>query len=165
MARNKQTIKTKRQQLIRMYREETGQEVIDMHAVAKFAVSNGWQLPMPKDPISRLAEQFASAAREETRIDQETGRPYRANLAVVDYTSEGDQFTLWGDIDKSDRPFANKALVQRREHMVGEAVQMTLDIDHWNRVNPAEEPINMPMDFTDDVEERLIDLDDDEEAA
>jgi hypothetical protein len=39
--------------------------------------------------------------------------------------------------------------------MVGEAVQLTLDIDHWNRVNASEDPITMPMDMGPDVDWRL----------
>ena len=148
------TKKQQMQKIIQWYRNETGNIAVDMHEVAKFAVSKGFQLPKPKDPLSLLAEQLADAAREETRIDKKTGRPYRANLAVVDHTSQG-QYTLWGDIDTAPRKFAQKAFVQRREHMVGEAVQLTLDVDHWNIINPLEEPILMPIDFTEDVEERL----------
>lgn len=73
--------------------------------------------------------------------------------------------TLWADIDLAPRPFAKKAFVQRREQMVGDAVQLTLDADHWNAVNPTEEPINMVMDFTDDVEWRLNAADEEDEAA
>ena len=32
---------------------------------------------------------------------------------------------------------------------------MTLTADHWNRVNPSEEPINMVLDFGPDVEWEL----------
>lgn len=39
--------------------------------------------------------------------------------------------------------------------MVGDAVQLTFDAMHWNRVNQNEDPIDMPMDLTDDVEWRL----------
>lgn len=39
--------------------------------------------------------------------------------------------------------------------MVSEAVQLTIDVEHWNSTNIQEQPINMPMDFTDEVEERL----------
>jgi len=49
--------------------------------------------------------------------------------------------------------------------MVGEAVQLTLDVNHWNSVNPFEDPIFMPMDFSDDVDERLNAPDDGEMAA
>lgn len=152
------------QRIIQWYRQETGDDTVDMHKVAQFAVDRGWKLPQPKDPMAHLAEQFADAAREQTRVDERTGKPYRANLAVVNHTGTG-QITLWGDIDTAPRKFAQKAFIQRREHMVGEAVQLTLDVAHWNRVNVQEEPIVMPMDFTDDVEERLNAPNDSELAA
>ena len=49
--------------------------------------------------------------------------------------------------------------------MIGEAVQMTLTADHWNRKNPGEEPINMELDFGPDVTWRLAGPNEDEEAA
>ena len=48
-----------------------------------------------------------------------------------------------------------KSLVQRREQMVGDGLQLTLDALHWNSIHPSEEPINLPLDFTDDVEWRI----------
>jgi hypothetical protein len=47
-----------------------------------------------------------------------------------------------------------KSLVNKREQMVGEAVRHTVDMEHWNRINPDEEPLQFPLDFTDDVESR-----------
>ena len=158
------TKKQQMQRIIQWYRNETGADTVDMHKVAQFAVDKGWKLPQPRDPLVHLAEQFADAAREETRIDENTGRPYRANLAVVNHSGTG-QTTLWGDIDTAPRKFAQKAFIQRREHMVGEAVQLTLDVDHWNSTNAHDEPIVMPMDFSDDVEERLSAPDDGDLAA
>jgi hypothetical protein len=151
---------TEMQAVMRMYMEKTGNQVVDMREVAKFAVSMGWPLPAPKSAIDRLAEQFSSAAREEIRKDEVTGKPYRANLAV---TSR--QGTLWMDADTAPRGFAQKAFVQRREQMVGDAVQLTFDVLHWNRVNPQDEPIDMPMDFQPDVDWRLNAPDDDAKAA
>lgn len=142
------------QNIIKLYRERTGSDSVDMHDVAKFAAANGYPLPKPKSSIDRLAEQFSAAAREEVRRDAQTGRPYRANLAVVEWKN-GQQMTLWHDIDVAPRRIAHRALVQRREQMVGDAVQLTLDVDHWNRIHPTEEPIVMPLDFTDDVQWRL----------
>lgn len=152
------------QSIIRRYREETGEEAIDMHDVAKYAVRMGWPLPKPKTAIDLLAEQFSSAAREEVRRDEVTGRPYRANLAVTTWQGP-QQLTLWTDIDVAPRKFAHKSFQQRREQMVGDAVQLTFDVMHWNRVNPTEEPIQMPMDFTDDVQWRINAPDSDQEAA
>ncbi len=47
-----------------------------------------------------------------------------------------------------------KASVTRREQMIGDGLQLTFDVEHWNRVNPNEEPIQMLMDFTPDIEWR-----------
>jgi hypothetical protein len=38
--------------------------------------------------------------------------------------------------------------------MVGDAYHLTLDADHWNGIHPKEEPITLPLDFTDDVKWR-----------
>lgn len=152
------------QNIIKLYRQRTGNESVDMHEVAKFAAEMGYQLPKPKTAIERLAEQLSAAAREEVRRDSVTGRPYRANLAVVQWVN-GSQLTLWHDIDVAPRRVAQKAFVQRREQMVGDALQLTLDVNHWNRVHEHEDPIVMPMDFTDDVEWRLNAPDVDDKAA
>lgn len=141
------------QSLIRLYKEETGAREVDMHAVAMFATRMGWPLPQPADPIARLAKEFAAAAREEVRTDAKTGMPYRANH-VYTVVQGGDQINLWVDIDEAPRLPMLKSLVNRREQMVGDGLQLTLDADHWNRINPQEEPIVMDMDFTDDIEWR-----------
>lgn len=152
------------QRLIQHYRDETGNESVDMHEVAKFAADRGYPLPKPKSALDRLAEELSTAAREEVRHDKVTGHPYRANLAVVQWNN-GQQLTLWHDIDVAPRRVARKAFVQRREQMVGDAVQLTLDVTHWNRVHDHEEPIVMPLDFTDDVEWRLNAPGEDDKAA
>ena len=97
---------------------------------------------------------YKRQAREEVRHDESTGRPYRVNLAVTTWQG-GQQLTLWTDIDAAPRHIAHKSFQQRREQMVGDAFQLTLDLTHWNNVHKDEEPIVMPMDFTEDVEWRL----------
>jgi hypothetical protein len=141
------------QRLIRLYKEETGKTEVDMREVAKFAVDKGWKLPAPTSPIDRLAREFARAAREEMRHDKSTGKPYRANHAIL--TQHGaTQLSLWIDIDEAPRKLIHKSLIARREQMVGDGLQLTLDADHWNNVHPDEVPIQIPMDFTEDIEER-----------
>lgn len=142
------------QSIIKRYRAEKNADSVDMHEVAKYAASMGWPLPKPKTALERLAEQFSSAAREEVRRDEVTGRPYRANLAVTTWQGQT-QMTLWTDIDVAPRSIAHKSFQQRREQMVGDAVQLTFDVMHWNRINETEPAIEMPMDFNDDVEWRM----------
>jgi hypothetical protein len=145
------TKKQEMQRLIRLYKDESGEREIDMHKVALFAASKGWALPKPIDPLDRLAKEFSEAAREEIRRDAKTGRPYRANHAVQ--VSPG-QAPLWVDIDEAPRSMMHKSLIQRREQMVGDGLQLSLDADHWNSINPRDQPIDIPLDFTLDVEWR-----------
>jgi hypothetical protein len=48
--------------------------------------------------------------------------------------------------------------------VVGDLLQLTFDCEHFNNGHPREEPISIPLDFTDDVAERNQ-APDDEEAA
>lgn len=152
------------QYLIRQYREKTGKQDVEMHEVAKFAVSKGWPLPTPRTALDRLASQFSAAARQETRKDEVTGHPYRANLAVTSWVGD-QQITFWTDIDEAPRPVAHKAFKLRREQMVGDALQLTFDMMHWNRINPKDEPIDMPLDFVDDVAWRMNAPDEDAQTG
>jgi hypothetical protein len=137
--------------VLRQFKDETGETDVDMHDLAKFAVNRlGMPLPEPISPLDRLAKKFARAARTEIRHDKETGRPYRANHAYP-VTRDGDQLHLWIDIDEAPRHKMFKSLQMRREQMVGDAVQLDLDAEHWSRVNPDEEPIQIALDFTLDV--------------
>jgi hypothetical protein len=152
------------QRLIRLYKETTGELEVDMHKVAKFANERGWPLPKPRDPFDMLAKEFAQAARQEFRRDPKTGKPYRANHALPSAVG-GVQLTLWIDIDEAPRHQMLKSLINRREQMVGDGLQLSLDADHWNSIHGSEEPIDIPMDLTDDIEWRKNAPDDESEAA
>lgn len=159
---------TKRQRLqniIKLYKQRTGNSSVVMQDVAKFAAEMGWQLPKPKDPIDVLAEELSKAAREEVRRDEVTGRPYRANVAVTTSRPNGAQFTFWTDIDEAPRHVAHRSFTQRRDQMIGDALQLTFDAAHWNRVHVEEEPIVMVLDFSDDVAERMTAMDVEDKAA
>ncbi|SNB83686.1 hypothetical protein SAMN06265338_1291 [Rhodoblastus acidophilus] len=58
-----------------------------------------------------------------------------------------------------------KSAVTRREQMVGDGLQLTLDLMHWNSINPDKPPIELPMDLTFDIELRLSAPDEDDDAA
>ncbi|SRR5258708_2025336 len=155
----------KLQAFMRHYRDVTGESDLDMHKVANLAVRQGWRLPKPIDPLDMLAKEFSHAAREEIRHDQQTGKPYRANHA---YPVQRGNMTmwLWIDVDiDAPRPKMLKSLMKRRDQMVGDGLMLSYDADHWNATHPADEPIQIPLDFTDDVEWRKNAPDDEEEAV
>jgi len=151
------------QRFIRYYREVTRTQQWDMNEVAQMAAQKGWKLPKVPSPLELLAREFSKAAREETRIDVQTGQKYRVNHA---FTADANgQVTLWVDIDEAPRHCMQKSAINRREQVVGDLVQLTLDLGHWNRMNRDEEPIHVPLDFTDDVQWRLNAGDSAAEAA
>lgn len=150
------------QSILRQYRDETGVTDVDMRNVAQFAVDHlGWPLSQPADPIERLAKEFARAAREEIKYDQVTGKPYRVNHAIP---ADSGQLRLWIDIDSPNttRSKMLRSLGIRREQMVGDGLLLSYDADHWNSNHPDQEPIQIELDFTDDVAWRKNSPDEDE---
>lgn len=158
-----------RQRLIRRYQDETGETELDMKKVAAYAVKMGWPLPKPKDPIDILAAEFSDAARQKYERDKETNRPYRVYHAVPARDARGQGVFFWIDIDDPSTTANNfrKSAVMRREQMVDDGVQLSLDLDHWNSIRPPEDHVTLPMDISPDIEWRKNAMDDDEgdEAA
>ena len=150
MTRNEQL-----QALIQRYKEETGQKTVDMDAVAEWAIQRGATLPRPKTARELFAAQLADAARAEYRVDPKTGLSYRANHALRRRANDGRQSVLWVDIEDATRPQMHYSLSDRRQQMVGDAVHLKINEMIWNSKHPDEEQIELDMDFTYDVEERL----------
>ena len=115
----------------------------------------GWPLPKPIDPFDLFAKQFADAAREETREDKITKKPYKANLSYAKRLASGKQLWLWFDVDDATRPQMVKGLHLYREQMVSEAVIGVNTAEHWNRINPQQRRLPFVPDLTDDVNERM----------
>jgi hypothetical protein len=149
------TKRQEQQEWIRRYKQRTGKKEIDLHEVANWLKAQGWPMPKPIDPLDMLAKELAESARDEYRKDAASGRRYRANHQVMIW--EGNkQVARWFDIDeKPPRKVMHKSLIQRREQMVGDGLQLTIDSHRWNSQNPTEEPIVVPLDITPDVEEAL----------
>ena len=119
---------------------------------------------MPPDPLDILRRQFTDAAREQVEYDSHTGKPYRVYHAIK--TSHGGtQLHLFVDIEEAIRPQILVSLVNRREQMVSDGLMLSYDEDHWNASHQTEEPIQLPMDLTFDIELRKATPDEDEEAA
>ncbi|MBB5390516.1 MULTISPECIES: hypothetical protein [unclassified Herbaspirillum] len=143
------------QSMIQLYKSETGNITVDMELVADWAIQRGATLPKPKSARDLLVAQLADAARAEYRQDSKTGLSYRANHALRVSRKDGKQYTLWVDIEDATRAQMSWSLSNRRQQMVGDAVHLKIDEMIWNDRHPEEQPIQLVMDFTDDVEERL----------
>lgn len=153
-----------RQRFIRFYKEQTGETEVDMKKVALFAKERGWRMPVPPSEIDLLAKQFADDAQAERKNDSKTGRSYRVYHAIP--ASGQLNLFVYVDIDEATRNQMLKASVIRREQMISDGYNIETDLDHWNAINPGEEPIQLPMDLTMDIAIRkATDGSEDDEAA
>jgi hypothetical protein len=143
------------QRLVHYFRETTGDTDVNVHSkeFIDFAIAQGWPLPKPTDARDLMADQFSQALREEIKQDKKTGLPYRVNHVYTVQKGEK-QLRFWVDIDQAPRKTMEKSLAVRREQMVGDGFQLTNDADHWNSIHPEEKPIQISMDFREDIEER-----------
>src|SRR5579859_3132929 len=137
------------QRLYRVYKTETSSLFVDPKEYAQWLIDHGWEAPIPQDPVSILAKRVHDALREETRRDAKSGHEYKVNLSFNPGTGQG-SFLI--DVDEAERHVVVKCLVQRREQTAGDAYQIELIQEHWNNTHPNEEPINLPHDYTMDVE-------------
>jgi hypothetical protein len=71
--------------------------------------------------------------------------------------------TLWIDIEEAQRKPMVMSVTNRREQSVSDLVQLSFDVEHWNRINPKDEPIIVQTDMTDDVAWRMNAPSDDEQ--
>lgn len=150
-----------RQRFIRHWKDVTGETEVDMRKVAELAQKMGWDMPTPPSALDILTKQFTSSAHEERRYDKKTKKPYRVYHALP-VTGQANLFH-YVDIDEADRKQMLKSSIHRREQMISDGVNLVLDVDHWNRINPDQEPLQMEMDLTLDIQIRQA-ADEDEPA-
>jgi len=136
------------------YQSEVGDNgLIDPHAVAAWAYKNGLHKPSLKTVIDVIAADIAQVFREEYRTDS-LGQRYRAKHAVR--SKNGNKsMSLWADMDdeRAPREHFERSFAQRRQQIVGDCFQLKTDVDVYNGKNPEQKPIQVPLDFSYDVEE------------
>src|ERR1700730_11063841 len=104
------------------------------------------------DPYDILAGEMARALREEYDTD-EKGRKYRVNHAVR-VTKHGVQTTFWAIMGFAPRDHMQRAFTQRRNQIIGDCFQLKIDVDVYNDLHKGEGPIQLVLDFSDDVADR-----------
>jgi hypothetical protein len=142
------------QEIFHQYQAEVSPDPVDLREVAAWAISEGLWKPRPSDIHARFADDMAEALRDHFRTDK-AGRRYRVNHAVR-ASRDGRQLSFWADIDTAPRSHMEKAFAQRRSQIVGDCHQLRLDVDHFNSAHPDEEQLELVLDFTDDVKEKMI---------
>ncbi len=133
--------------------------MLDPHAVAEWAYRNGLHKPNRRTVIDAIAADIAQVFREEYRTDK-SGQRYRAMHAVRSRTGNR-TMSLWADMDdeRAPRDHFVRSFAQRRQQIVGDCFQLMTDVDVYNSKCPAQQPIQIVLDFTNDIEELRLPLD------
>ena len=139
----------------RQYREEVSTDPVDLKTVAAWAICKGLWAPRPVDLSASLANDLAQSLREEKRIDK-AGREYRANIPVRRKAKDGQSLFEWADIDDAPRLHVEKSVQQERRSIASDCYALVMKVDHYNEAHPDEEPIQIIMDFEEDIEEMKI---------
>lgn len=144
---------------IERYKAEVGGDgLLDPHAVAEWAYQRGLHKPSLRTVVDAIASDISQFFREEFRTNAD-GQRYRAKHAVR--FKRGDKtMSLWADMDDENAPREHfvKSFAQRRQQIVGDCYQLKTDVDVYNAKNAAQKPIQLPLDFTLDVEELQLPL-------
>ncbi|NHZ42308.1 hypothetical protein [Massilia aquatica] len=133
--------------------EVGGDGLLNPHLVAEWAYRNGLHKPSVRTIVDAIAADIAQVFREEYRTD-ESGQRYRAKHAVRSKQG-GKSMSLWADMDDERAPREHfvRSFSQRRQQIVGDCFQLKTDADVYNARDPLKTPIQVPLDFTYDVEE------------
>jgi hypothetical protein len=142
------------QQIFDRYRKDVHDAPTALDDVYDWATRSKLWEPSEESKRAQFKEDMAQALREEYRTDK-AGRRYRAKHAVR-HMFKGRQMSFWGDIDTDPRDYMVIAFQQRRRRIAGEVHQLKVDVDHYNDVHPGEAPIQLCMNFEEDVLERLV---------
>ena len=148
--------KTERlQQVWHKYDNDKEHKPTSAREAVEWAVTEGL-LELPEvDPYDVLAAQMSQALRDEFATDSQ-GRRYRVNHAVR-VTSAGVQHTFWGVMGFASHEHMEKSFAWRREQIVGDNLQLKTDVDVYNDlVQGKHPPIQLVLDYTDDVAERQV---------
>jgi len=144
---------------IERYQSEVGEGgLVDPHVVAEWAYRNGLHKPSVRTVVDAIAADISQYFREEYRTNED-GQRYRAKHAVR--IKEGDRtMSLWADMDDDNAPRSHfvRSFGQRRQQIVGDCFQLKTDVDVYNCKNQDQERIQIPLNFTLDVEELQLPL-------
>ena len=140
------------QDLFHRYQEEHDGLPETPYRVVQWAMDKGLLEPPKIDPVAVHAESMARYLREEYATDPKTGRQYRRNHAVK-ITTHGVQGYLWAEMERAPREHMVRAFQLRRQGVVGDCAALKNDVDVYNGWHPGKEPIQLVLDFREDIEE------------
>lgn len=158
------------QDVVDEYRREHHVSSVNLREVAAWMMrARGWQ-PKPRDAVVALTRELRAALREQY-IEDPQGRRVRQNHSqkLLREMKDGslEQYVLWHDIREATRPEMQAAFQQKRFGVALDCHRLKIDVDSYNENWNGSIPIQLELNFTDDVadlehdrDHRLDDSDD-----
>lgn len=146
------------------YQQEVSPEPTDLRDVGAWARAKRLWAPRPIDVDASFARDMADVLREQVRTDK-AGRKYRAFIPAKDKGKDGLPLFKWADIDVAPRTHVEKGVQGERRSIAADCFALAMKLDHYNAAHPDEEPLQVPFNFEEDIEEMKIAKGIDEEAA
>jgi hypothetical protein len=139
------------QRIANEYLRLVGNDGATTHDIARWAVANGRYAASDEYIVDKCAEELADAMRLEIITDPQ-GRRVRAKHAAR-ILKNGTQSMYWADMRTAPHDHMARAFGLRRQQIVGDSYSLKQDVDSYNENRSPLRPIQMPLDFTQDVQE------------
>ena len=137
---------------VEQYKLEAGVTEVSSRQVARWLVAKGGWKQHPLEAEKQCARDISRALGEEYEIDPQGRRVRTHHVAIVE--RDGEQIPLWAAMATATREHMALGFQQRRQRIVGDCKQVKIDVDSYNEsFNASGEPIQIILDFTDDVTE------------
>lgn len=140
------------QDVVRQYRATGGSWPATSKQIASWAIDNDQWQPHRLLIVSKCAEDLSRAMREEFFTDPQ-GRRVRAKLPARLKVEDGEQGSLWDDARTAPRQHVQISFQQRRQGIAVDCYRLKVDVDSFNENRSPDNPIQLNLNFTFDVEE------------
>jgi hypothetical protein len=137
------------------FQEEVSPDPTDLRDMGAWARSKGLWAPRPIDVDTSFARDMADVLRKQVRTDKD-GRKYRAFIPAKGKGGDGLPLFKWADIDVAPRSHVEKGFQGERRQIASDCFALAMKVDHYNAIHPDEEPLQVPFNFEEDIEEMKI---------
>jgi hypothetical protein len=126
-------------------------EPVGTREIAAWLVDHQHWAPVRSRMISQCAEVVSRALREDFFTDAQ-GRRVRSKHSIVDRQA-GKQLHFWIDMRTATREQMELSIQHHRQQVFAELLQMHTDKESYNENYNTGEPLQLVLDFTQDVAE------------
>jgi hypothetical protein len=137
------------------YQDEVSGDPADLREVGAWAINERLWAPRPVDVNASFARDMSDVLREQTRTDKD-GRHYRAFIPAKGKGKDGLPLFKWADIDVAPRIHVEKGIQGERRQIADDCFALAMKVDHYNAAHTKEDPLQVPLNFEEDVLEMKI---------